>query len=302
MRHSERRELTRAEIADMAEQIQFHALAGLVDARRWEAGDVVFHGGSSLHFAYGSPRWSEDLDFLFNNGRSDDLHRIMEDVRAYVAEALYPEHDGAVDLKLAKDRADNPVLTYQLSWSRADRSGTVKVKVEFMRADIEQMLQYRHHLRNMQIPTGRVQVSPMMPTAVTDSVVADKVVALAFRPYTKERDHFDLWWLIDQQGCARPTDDPEVFCRQLDTTLAIYGQDRASFVEAVRAQQVDVDELAAAIERNVPQWLPESMGRQFGQHGVYRDMAAVARDTLEAAADTCRPPDPGHETADGRRP
>ena len=35
-------------------------------ARRWEPGDLVFQGGTCLHLAHGSPRFSEDLDFLIN--------------------------------------------------------------------------------------------------------------------------------------------------------------------------------------------------------------------------------------------
>jgi len=285
----ERRGLDRAEMQDMAELMQFHALAGLMEARRWETGDVVFHGGSSLHFAHGSSRRSEDLDFLMRHRSTDELHRVMEDVRAYVAEALYLDYDGDVELKLAKDRANNPVLSYTLGWSRGDRYGKVKVKVEFMRADIEHMIAYRAHLRDMRVPTGRVQVSPMIPTADAESVVADKVVALAFRPYIKERDFFDLWWLIEQHGCARPSDDARAFCERLDTTLAIYGQDRASFGEAVEAgfAELDLDAVSEAIAANIPQWLPDSMNHQLEQRGEYRRIAASVVATMQDAAQAC---------------
>jgi len=62
--YGDRRPVTGDEATSIAEQMQFHALAALVEARRWQAGDVIFHGGSSLYFGYGSPRRSEDLNFL----------------------------------------------------------------------------------------------------------------------------------------------------------------------------------------------------------------------------------------------
>ena len=50
--------------------LQTATLAALMDARRWEPGDLAFQGGTSLHLAYGSARFSEDLDFLVRGGLS----------------------------------------------------------------------------------------------------------------------------------------------------------------------------------------------------------------------------------------
>ena len=43
--------------------LQTATLAALMDSRRWEPGDIAFQGGTSLHLAHGSARFSEDLDF-----------------------------------------------------------------------------------------------------------------------------------------------------------------------------------------------------------------------------------------------
>jgi len=158
-----------------------------------------------------------------------------------------------------------------------------------MRADGAHMLAYGDQLRAMRAPTGRVAVSPLVPTADTESVIADKIAAMAFRSYTKEPDYFELWWLTAQQGYKRPMDDPQGFCRQLDTTLAIYGDDRADFAAAVDriGASRDFNVTAVAIERNVPEWLPESVTRQLGQRGMYYAMAAVANEVVDEARDAC---------------
>ena len=50
--------------------LQAAALAALMDSRRWEPGELAFQGGTCLHLAHGSARFSEDLDFMVRGGLS----------------------------------------------------------------------------------------------------------------------------------------------------------------------------------------------------------------------------------------
>src|ERR1700747_1336227 len=60
----------------------FHVptLEARLASRRWTPGDLVFQGGTSLHLAHGSPRFSEDLDFLVNSTLNlDDISSAMHE-------------------------------------------------------------------------------------------------------------------------------------------------------------------------------------------------------------------------------
>lgn len=62
-----KRHLTAAEAFDLRQALHVATLDALMASRRWEPGDLAFQGGTSLHLVHGSPRFSEDLDFLVNS-------------------------------------------------------------------------------------------------------------------------------------------------------------------------------------------------------------------------------------------
>lgn len=65
-----KRTLSSQEEAQLRDVLQTATLAALMNSRRWEPGDIAFQGGTSLHLAHGSARFSEDLDFLVRGGLS----------------------------------------------------------------------------------------------------------------------------------------------------------------------------------------------------------------------------------------
>lgn len=46
---------------DLRQALHVATLDALLASRRWEPGELLFQGGTSLHLAHGSPRFSEDL-------------------------------------------------------------------------------------------------------------------------------------------------------------------------------------------------------------------------------------------------
>jgi Nucleotidyl transferase AbiEii toxin, Type IV TA system len=79
-----KRVLLPQEQALLRETLQMSAISALMNARRWEPGDIVFQGGTSLHLAHGSARFSEDLDFMVR----DDLPLHGEGLRTRLQ--IYP--------------------------------------------------------------------------------------------------------------------------------------------------------------------------------------------------------------------
>lgn len=58
------RELSPTEVFEITQSMQVAALEAMMVTRDWQPGELIFHGGTSLHLVHGSPRYSEDLDFM----------------------------------------------------------------------------------------------------------------------------------------------------------------------------------------------------------------------------------------------
>ena len=54
-----KRPIAANEHSELRQTLQVATLDALMSARRWEPGDLAFQGGTSLHLAYGSPRFQK---------------------------------------------------------------------------------------------------------------------------------------------------------------------------------------------------------------------------------------------------
>src|ERR1700704_754007 len=82
-----------------AASAQYHFLDALMADPGIQYEQIAFHGGTSLHFSWRSPRLSEDLDFLLARD-AGDIHAIVEHAGEKVAEAFRAEDPRfTIDLK-----------------------------------------------------------------------------------------------------------------------------------------------------------------------------------------------------------
>ena len=103
-----KRSLSAVEAFDLRQALHVSVLEALLASRRWEPGDLVFQGGTSLHLAHGSPRFSEDLDFLVKS--TLDLHAIGESVQARVGRSPWIPKDARLTVSVPAAAAlDTPV-------------------------------------------------------------------------------------------------------------------------------------------------------------------------------------------------
>ena len=272
-------------------------LSGLLAAKRWEPGEVKFQGGTSLHLIYGSPRFSEDLDFITASDRG--LFNAMQGSLAYVRAALarqFPQI--TVSLKSRDDgseeRPRNPRL-YTLSLSEPDWYQTLKVKVEFYVADAQAVIRYGSQLRQViAIPSDlRVDIAPTkVTTADLVEILSDKIHALGDRARIKERDVFDLWWICNQQGLNAGQAAAEFF-KRIDYHLAMYpgGSNLPELADNLLARGKELsaiagdDALLKDMVQAIARWLPSNRGEPsvYCSKTVIRDMvnhsAACAYET-----------------------
>lgn len=198
---------TQAQQLDLTQRLQLLLLDSLAASGSWEA--ARFQGGTCLSLSYGSPRFSEDLDFLL--GTDKGLARMIAAAQARMVNALRVPLPGAkVGFAARDDDVESPAArnprTFVMTVSHADWYRAVKVKVEFWVADPAAVAQYAARVAPAKLLTQAVEGSPLrmtiapvlFPTAQLEEVLVDKLHALVCRPYLKHRDVFDLWWLAQQ--------------------------------------------------------------------------------------------------------
>ncbi len=253
--------------------LQAATIAALMDSRRWEPGDLAFQGGTSLHLAHGSARFSEDLDFMVRGGLS------LEGLSKEVQKKLRLPADLPTDLSVAvtpgRD-ARNPHIFY-VTLSGPLVVGSVRVKIELWQTQAAALKSLQLKISTVTSPAGQAFV----PTLTLAEIFADKVYALGGRDRIKPRDLFDLWWLCEKEK-------PHLTASAMRTRLEIYPADSGKLQDtqaawlanaALRLQDLQAKHAAQDVASDLKRWLPSSwpMNEQ-----VAADMLQLASTHLQA--------------------
>lgn len=275
-----KRTLSAQEQQALRSALQTATLEALMASRRWEPGDIAFQGGTSLHLAHGSARFSEDLDFMVRGGLS------LAGLSAKVLEKLNLPANISPDLKLSvtagKDEK-NPHSFYVVL-SGPDVLGSAKVKVELWQTGDAALKSLQVHVSTVASASGQAFV----PTLTLEEILADKVYALGARSRIKPRDVFDLWWLAQKLPPAALA----VPAQALRTRLQIYPEASGKLVDTaqqwLRSAALRLSELAAPaapkmVADDLQRWLPSSWKMDAT---VAADMLSPAIAQLQAAVVT----------------
>jgi predicted nucleotidyltransferase component of viral defense system len=191
--------------------LQTLLIAGFVERSRWTRSDAVFHGGTSLKLGWGSPRWSEDLDFLLKKDHLQEAKQQIEGAVTFVRAHL-ARIDAALQVEVSGKTTDR-MARYAISMSKPGLLGKAMVKAEFWGVEDSYLERYPSALRLPEPPQELakagyfVRVSSMLPMATLNAVMCDKLVAVANRPYFKARDIFDMYWIQQERSFERSTPD-----------------------------------------------------------------------------------------------
>ncbi len=271
-----KRTLGQREAEQLRLALQFATLDALMASRRWQPGELVFQGGTSLHLVHGSPRFSEDLDFLVSNDLR--LNQLAGKLRAQLGELPWAPPDLQLSVRPARDDARNP---YSLAVTLSGREviGSVRVKLELWRT-AEGTLEPLSVLTSTTGPTrGPMSRRPLfVPTASLKEIHADKVFALAARPYLKARDIFDLHWIAQ-------TDPQTLLSSALALRLDMYpSQTAPGWLQQAcdRLLQLDATETAERVLQDLRQWLPSSFPLS---NDLVADMLESTRRALKQGID-----------------
>lgn len=244
-----KRVLSAAESFALRQSLQVVTLDALMASRRWSPGDLIFQGGTSLHLAHGSPRFSEDLDFLV--GSSLNLDAIAESTRKGLAGTAWIPKDA--DLTVTKAKEGKNLHSFVVSIGGEQVLGAVRVKIELWRTDPTTMAGIKTVVSPVRLASGPgAGMQAFVPTAQTSEIYADKVFALVARPYLKPRDIFDLHWLTQNEEHVCSVDD-------LRVRLATYPNETpAGWLAKAGARRAELMESAALVQKDLQRWLPSS--------------------------------------------
>lgn len=267
---AKKRTLTPDEQRRLRDQLQAATLAALMDSRRWEPGDLAFQGGTCLRLAHGSPRFSEDLDFMVRgglslNGLGKGILEQLRGVRGFPA-------DMAVSVSPAKD--DRNPHAFMVSLGGEGVIGSARVKVELWQTPQDVLAGLHLLVRSVASPQGHGAVVPVL---ALPELMADKVFALGARDRVKPRDVFDLWWLRQNHPQVQ-LEPPALIAR-----LRIYpdghqsAADRAAAWTASAQERLDVlraPETVGFVAEDLRRWVPSSLPMDDAAAAVMLQVAA----------------------------
>ncbi len=167
--------------------IQEMALSGIFNYM----GSIVFKGGTALSKFYGSPRFSDDLDFSVVPGTI--IGRLAKEVDRVVG-SLNDEYSTRVMRKKnAKD-----MLVWELS-IRGPLFGMLN-KYQHLKIEIDKNSSVRETLGKVRRNPVYKDLRPYLALVMNEKeILAEKVVALLFRHNIKARDLYDLSFLLGKR-------------------------------------------------------------------------------------------------------
>jgi len=164
---------------------------------------VFFKGGTALRLGYGSPRFSEDLDFTVFRGQEvseADMKDLADRVLKKFSELKVSDLQTKFNGLLLEFKVSDPLLP---------RNFSLKIEVSTREAVFES----RSAL--LTSPTTNMQVLANLETL--DGLYLDKLATLKDRE--KSRDIFDIWFICQKTRQPMPENLPKLGKRKLRQDL-----------------------------------------------------------------------------------
>lgn len=200
----------------------------------------VFQGGTALRLFYGSPRYSEDLDFVLSRDAGGPPEVVLAGLEEFIGFA-FPFLD---NIRVEKQKETAMLQRFAIRVLAAGPRKSLRVNLE-----IASVPSYENEVLLLTYPP----FTPATRVETAREILADKLVALSLRKYLKGRDLWDIYLLVKHRGAAP---DPAL-AQQKALDYRATGQEFVAGLEAA-VQKVAV-EGASVLEREMPRFLPRSV-------------------------------------------
>lgn len=244
-----------------AEVLQIAFLDGLYSEKA--SLDVIFHGGTAIRLLHNGYRYSEDLDFCI------PAQKPLQEVETLVQKAYNHARDltilylGEASFELKK-KERRKIPTWWFNVLAPQERQKYRVKIEFGLYPSYSKRSMPLQVRNRFLPR-----QPLTLSTDVKELLADKLNAIADRPYVKERDFFDLWYL--RTVLKAPLDIP-LFKRKLRDYHAKSPKD------ILKKRLTELN--ASDIFQNMSLFLPLRY-RHVLEANNYQELISVCRTSME---------------------
>lgn len=217
---------------------------------------VTFQGGTCLRLVYGAPRYSDYIDFV-TEAIDQDLNSIFLSLKKSIPK-ISPLFNGSIELRKQKQ---NPQLSrWKVSYSTHPFTKSFSVKIE--------LANYPAYTYSLS-PIHPSKSLPGLPFTIIraetlEEILADKLIAIAGRPFIKGRDLFDIWFLegkgvkLKKDLLIKKFSDYSVKKEKLRENLSLFSgeslkREMNSFLPKRFRYQLEVDNYMALLDtvRNV---------------------------------------------------
>lgn len=165
------------------EYLQLVALNELYQLTR--STKVYFKGGTAIHFLFGSPRFSEDLDFA-TKYKTSEIKQIVDELEKKI-QLQIPSLAVRLLYKGSKS------VRFRLRYKSIDFKYPFAIRLDFF---IER--KKPSNIKTSPIMTDfPIMFFPVVSHLTSEEILAEKIRAVLIRG--KGRDYFDLWFLLEKK-------------------------------------------------------------------------------------------------------
>lgn len=271
---AQKRTLSAGEQHQLRETLQAATIAALMDSRRWQPGELAFQGGTCLHLAHGSVRFSEDLDFMVRGGLP--LGGLPKEVLARLRLPPGVAQDLVPTITAAKDNRNPHAFIVTLSGPNV--IGSAKVKIELWNTSQDAIADLKLMVSQIRSEAG---IQSYVPTLTLAEILADKVYALGARDRIKPRDIYDLWWIKNNKSEVEL--DPNGLLLRLDIYPALEGGRKATACRWIESANRNMQHLTSPaqsklVAMDLKRWLPSSvkMNEEVAQEMIDASIGQLA--------------------------
>lgn len=164
---------------------------------------LVFQGGTALRLCYNGNRYSEDLDFASNDRFTPEL---MNEFKKIFIDSISKKYSlSAVVDEPSRKEPEEGTRVFVQKWSAKVEipaaKGQKQPKINIEIADVPS---YKHELKMIQSNYSGIKTFAALNVETLEEILADKIIAVAGRPYFKARDFWDIKWLMDKRVPLNP--------------------------------------------------------------------------------------------------
>lgn len=147
---------------------------------------LLFKGGTALRIVYGSPRFSEDLDFSFFGAPSDEVGVFVEDIFINVLQKL---ESMGIHIEISNKSTSTSGGYLGLATLHTDNYSPVNIEINVSSRDKGAILGEVDSITNNFVPTYTLHHLPQ------EKLVDEKIFG-ALIERKKPRDYYDLYFMM----------------------------------------------------------------------------------------------------------